>query len=299
METPNVPATVIEIALLLTGVMVLVRWQFSDHSVAYKQARLAPWRISLSDFLMYALFAVLGAMIAQFLALTLQRRYPDLMADELWILVQGGAFQLGVLAGVLTAGAFAKSKLARDPIDTWSEMPEAESADVLPLSVPETPVTSVQPLPIHPLVGGLLVFLAALPLVLLTGLVWQTVLKWAGVEVEQQELVDLLTKTDSPLLIAGMGILAVAIAPLMEEIVFRAGLFRYLRTRVPRISAFLISAVLFSALHANTAAFAPLVVFGVVLAIAYERTGRIEIPMVAHALFNLHTLVLLLAGVTT
>jgi len=36
---------------------------------------------------------------------------------------------------------------------------------------------------------------------------------------------------------------------------------------------------------------------GIIFSIAYERTGRIEPAMVAHALFNLNTVVLILAGV--
>ena len=44
-------------------------------------------------------------------------------------------------------------------------------------------------------------------------------------------------------------------------------------------------------------AFVPLAVFGVLLALAYEQSGRLVVPVVAHALFNLHTLALVLSGV--
>jgi uncharacterized protein len=40
------------------------------------------------------------------------------------------------------------------------------------------------------------------------------------------------------------------------------------------------------------------VVLGVAFALAYERTGRILVPIIGHALFNLNTILLLLAGVT-
>ncbi|MFA5056810.1 MAG: CPBP family intramembrane glutamic endopeptidase, partial [Opitutaceae bacterium] len=50
-------------------------------------------------------------------------------------------------------------------------------------------------------------------------------------------------------------------------------------------------------LHANWVSFLPLCVLGVIFAMAYERTGRIAVPMLAHALFNLNTLLLVLSGI--
>jgi hypothetical protein len=95
-----------------------------------------------------------------------------------------------------------------------------------------------------------------------------------------------------------MASFAILVAPITEELIFRAGLFRYLRTRIPRWAALLLPALLFASLHGNLAAFAPLAALGIVFALAYEHTGRIAVPIIAHALFNLNTLVLLLTGVT-
>jgi membrane protease YdiL (CAAX protease family) len=36
----------------------------------------------------------------------------------------------------------------------------------------------------------------------------------------------------------------------------------------------------------------------VFFALAYEQTGRLRVPIIAHALFNLHTILLVMAGVT-
>ena len=58
------------------------------------------------------------------------------------------------------------------------------------------------------------------------------------------------------------------------------------------------SAIVFGALHGNYVAFLPLVAFGVILSLAYERTGSILVPMVAHSLFNLNTILLVIAGVS-
>ena len=38
-------------------------------------------------------------------------------------------------------------------------------------------------------------------------------------------------------------------------------------------------------------------VLGIIFSLAYERTGRITVPIIAHGLFNLNTIVLILSGI--
>ena len=57
----------------------------------------------------------------------------------------------------------------------------------------------------------------------------------------------------------------------------------------------MLPSAVWASLHGLTA-FAPLLALGVVLSLAYERTGNLAVPMLAHALFNLNTILLLLAG---
>jgi hypothetical protein len=91
-------------------------------------------------------------------------------------------------------------------------------------------------------------------------------------------------------------VLAVGVAPIAEEAIFRAGLFRYLRTRIPRPVA-LWSRPSCLPRFTPTPWLSPRSSPSASCSAAYERTGRIAIPMVAHALFNLHTMLLLLAGI--
>lgn len=283
-EPALIAANLIELVLLVVGSIVLHRWWLGAKAPALKAMRLLPWTITVSDFLTRALFAVLGGLGFQFLTIGLQRQFKDSLVSDIWLVVHNLAFQLGLIAGVLLGIAFTKTK-REDPslVDTSDALPPGETEPPHPA-----------PLPVNAVWAGLLLFLGSLPLVALTSLLSALVLRAAGIDTEQQELVDLLARSDSLLLIVGMAILAVVFAPIIEEIVFRAGVFRYLRTRVPRMVAFLLSAVFFSALHNNLAAFVPLVVFGIILAYVYERTGRLAICMFAHAFFNLHTLVILL-----
>lgn len=83
-------------------------------------------------------------------------------------------------------------------------------------------------------------------------------------------------------------LLIVIAAPIGEEICFRGMLFGGLRTRLPRIAAALVSGLIFGALHATTgvSAVPPLIFFGFVLALLYERTGSIVPGILLHVLNN-------------
>jgi membrane protease YdiL (CAAX protease family) len=83
-------------------------------------------------------------------------------------------------------------------------------------------------------------------------------------------------------------LLIVIAAPVSEEICFRGMVFGGLRTRLPRLAAALISAIVFGGLHALTgiSAVPPLIAFGFVLALLYEKTGSIVPGIVLHMLNN-------------
>jgi membrane protease YdiL (CAAX protease family) len=83
-------------------------------------------------------------------------------------------------------------------------------------------------------------------------------------------------------------LLIVVAAPISEETCFRGMLFGGLRTRLPRLAAALLSGLVFGALHATTgfSAVPPLILFGFVLALLYERTGSIVPGIMLHMLNN-------------
>ncbi len=83
-------------------------------------------------------------------------------------------------------------------------------------------------------------------------------------------------------------LLIVVAAPISEEVCFRGMLFGGLRTRLPRLAAALISAVIFGGLHALTgvSAVPPLIFFGFLLALLYEKTGSIVPGILLHMLNN-------------
>jgi membrane protease YdiL (CAAX protease family) len=83
-------------------------------------------------------------------------------------------------------------------------------------------------------------------------------------------------------------ILIVFAAPISEELCFRGMLFGGLREKLPRIGAALLSGLVFGGLHALTGVTAvpPLIVFGVLLALLYEKTGSILPGIILHMLNN-------------
>jgi membrane protease YdiL (CAAX protease family) len=84
-------------------------------------------------------------------------------------------------------------------------------------------------------------------------------------------------------------VLLIAIAaPISEEVCFRGMVFGGLRTRLPALVAALISGAIFGAMHVVTglSAVPPLIAFGVIIALLYERTGSIVPGILLHMLNN-------------
>lgn len=106
--------------------------------------------------------------------------------------------------------------------------------------------------------------------------------------VRQQLLVDALR---GGVALAVAAVIAVVVAPLTEELVFRGVLFRSLADRFGVGAGVVLSAAVFSLVHlevlwSQPAALAGLFVIGAVLAAGYHRTGSVLVPVVGHAVFN-------------
>jgi len=88
-------------------------------------------------------------------------------------------------------------------------------------------------------------------------------------------------------------VFAVAIAPIVEEFVFRFFIYGVLKRYVGCLLGVILSSLLFAAAHAHFPSFVPLFVLGSCFAIAYEWSGSILVSMTMHSLFNSLTLVAL------
>lgn len=136
----------------------------------------------------------------------------------------------------------------------------------------------------------------ALPVLSLVSLGWNFLVEQLGLPATPQDVIAIFANTRSPLVIVAMLLVACVLAPIYEELLFRAGLYHFCRQKLGRGAALIISGVCFGALHGNWAGFLPLAVLGMGLAVAYEATGSIRVPIIAHGLFNLNTVLVLLSG---
>lgn len=110
---------------------------------------------------------------------------------------------------------------------------------------------------------------------------------------EQQQLLSELGEADGVTVVAGV-LVAVVLAPVVEEVAFRRALYAGLSPRLGVWPAALVSAAAFGVIHLDlllggitgVVSVLLLVVLGVVLALLYERTGNLAAPITAHAAFN-------------
>ncbi len=113
---------------------------------------------------------------------------------------------------------------------------------------------------------------------------------------------DLLASTKTPLDVVALVVMTVVAAPIAEEILFRGLLYRGIRDMESVVHrsgvtvAVIASAVVFGISHFQLIQFPGLMFFGVVAAVAFQRTGRLGTSIWTHVGFNLTTVVVLLAA---
>lgn len=84
----------------------------------------------------------------------------------------------------------------------------------------------------------------------------------------------------------------VIIAPITEELLFRAGLYTFIGAKFNKNVALVVSAIIFAAAHLyQPIDFLSCVLAGAVFVIIYDKTGNIWYSIMAHALCNLEALV--------
>ncbi|MGZ0708346.1 CPBP family intramembrane glutamic endopeptidase [Coraliomargarita sp. W4R53] len=142
-------------------------------------------------------------------------------------------------------------------------------------------------------------FLMFLPVIWITSLIWSSllnVLKAAGLieTFAPQELITLFQGGGNPIAIGLLVTMAVVLAPIVEEIIFRGCIYRFLKSQTTLLPAQILSGCVFSMMHANLLSFVPLVIVGVLLARVYEKSGNLMVSMWFHAFFNAFSLLMLL-----
>jgi membrane protease YdiL (CAAX protease family) len=102
----------------------------------------------------------------------------------------------------------------------------------------------------------------------------------------QEQAVQVITENRAWIKRAWLAVFAILIAPVAEETLFRGILYPTVKQMgYPRLAMWGV-AVLFGLIHFNLVALVPLTLFGIVLALLYERTGNLLSSILAHSLFN-------------
>lgn len=133
---------------------------------------------------------------------------------------------------------------------------------------------------------GVLMALLFLPVGI--GLQWASANLMTRVHVEpvEQQAVQTLRVSASWLSRALLAAVAIGLAPVAEEVLFRGILYTALKQAGLRHLALWGTSVAFAIIHGNLATLLPLLVLSVALTLLYEKTNNLLAPIVAHAFFN-------------
>ena len=138
--------------------------------------------------------------------------------------------------------------------------------------------------------AGTILLFAAYPLIYLADTFTRRLF---GSGLGKQEIIELFNGSQSLPQRIIIIIMAIAVAPVAEEFIFRFFIYGVLKRYFGRLIGLGLNAFLFAAVHTHLPSFAPLFVLGSCFTIAYEWSGSILVSMTMHALFNSLTLALL------
>lgn len=138
-------------------------------------------------------------------------------------------------------------------------------------------------------IGTILLF-AGYPLIILADALTRRLL---GEGLSKQEIIQLFNASQTLPQRIIIIIMAVAIAPVAEEFMFRFFLYGVLKRYFGRFVGLLVNASFFAAVHTHLPSFGPLFILGSCFTIAFEWSGSILVAMTMHALFNAFTLTVL------
>jgi uncharacterized protein len=141
---------------------------------------------------------------------------------------------------------------------------------------------------------GLVCLLATMPPLLFYTLLYHLALEWSGHDLSLQEVAFTISGENSLWMRVYFVVLAVVIAPVFEELLFRGIALPVLVQRFGLGFSIAVVSVLFACIHGHVPSMVPLFVLSVSLCLAYVWTGSIAVPMVMHGAFNAVTVTLLM-----
>lgn len=141
---------------------------------------------------------------------------------------------------------------------------------------------------------GLACYAGILPVFFFAAVLSRLVMTIVGYPVTIQDVMLLFAEPQSAWSLLALLGLAMIVAPVAEEVLFRGMLLPLLMKRLGAGPAVIVSSALFALIHFHVPSFFPLFVLATGFALAYIYTGSLWTPITMHALFNGINLALLL-----
>jgi uncharacterized protein len=102
----------------------------------------------------------------------------------------------------------------------------------------------------------------------------------------KQQIIEMFTGSETLQQRVLIIVLAITIAPMAEEFIFRFFLYGVLKRYLGRGAGLVLNSLLFAAVHVHLPSLGPLFILGGCFTLAYEWSGSILVSMTMHALFN-------------
>ena len=167
------------------------------------------------------------------------------------------------------------ANIASCVVPAWRYSPGQPLRDVLDLKSPSDQDLS------HIILGTLAVYGG---LALVTGIMVLSLRKM-GLDPQEQAAVAIF-RSGTPLQISILMPATVILAPIGEEFCFRYALYKKLEYHFGPLHGVWLTSLIFAAAHLNLQVFPSLFLLGLWLTSLYRRTGSLLAPMIAHAMFN-------------
>ncbi len=135
--------------------------------------------------------------------------------------------------------------------------------------------------------AALWTYCAVLPPMLVLAFVNMLIAELVGLsDAAPHPVVGMLLEDGDPMQLGALAVAVVIGAPLGEELIFRAFLYRALKQHTRVLVAAVISGVIFSLVHMSPAAFLPYMTLGIAFALVFEWTGSLWASIILHGLWN-------------
>lgn len=108
----------------------------------------------------------------------------------------------------------------------------------------------------------------------------------SGGDLDVQDIVRFLQKAESPRDRWAVLVMAVVVAPVAEEVIFRGFLYSTAKKYAGAFVSAVATSLLFAGLHGHMPSVPALFTLAMCLVLAYEKTGTLLVPMIMHSVFN-------------